>query len=298
VRTEQALNSVKKPGIPANARSVKHNESHSKVPDSFPAATINFLYPSFAILWPGGYHAPLLLIAYGIYRENPGYWNYMTMQIQEKKPADALLLIGPGCPHCPGVLEALGNLIKEGVVGTLEVVNVAIHPQRATAVGTRTVPWVRIGLFELEGALTPDELRLWAERASEASGVGAYLSHLLENQRLDKALALIRATPSILDDLVTLLEQEDTPLVVRIGVGAVMEELEGSGLLNQIFEQLVRLTQAPEPNLRADACHYLALSANPDATPVFRRLLQDEDPDVREIARESLETLGIDSPLH
>jgi thiol-disulfide isomerase/thioredoxin len=217
---------------------------------------------------------------------------------QEKKPADVLLLIAPGCPHCPGVQEALGNLVKEGVVGTLEVVNVAIHPERATAVGTRTVPWVRIGSFELDGALTLDELRLWAERASEDSGIGAYLSHLLENQRLPKALALIQATPSILDDLVALLEQEDTPLVVRIGVGAIMEELEGSDLLNRVFEQLERLTHSPEPYLRADACHYLALSANPDAAPIFRRLLQDQDPEVREIARESLETLEADSSLH
>jgi thiol-disulfide isomerase/thioredoxin len=210
------------------------------------------------------------------------------MNIQEKKPADALLLIAPGCPHCPGVLEALGNLVKEGVVGTLEVVNVAIHPERAANLGTRTVPWVRIGRFELDGAFTPGELRLWAERASEDSGIGPYLSHLLENQRLPKAVALIRTIPSIVDDLLGLLEQSDTPLVVRIGIGAVMEELEGSDLLTGAFERLVQLTHSPEPNLRADACHYLALSANPEAAPVFRRLLQDEDPEVREIAGESL----------
>jgi hypothetical protein len=157
---------------------------------------------------------------------------------------------------------------------------------------------VRIGPFELDGALTPEELRLWAERASEDSGIDAYLSHLLENQQLDKALALIRATPSILNDLLGLLEQSDTPLVVRIGIGAVIEELQGSGLLARAFEQLVQLTHSPEANLRADACHYLALSANPEAKPVFRRLLEDEDPQVREIARESLEALEADGPLH
>jgi thiol-disulfide isomerase/thioredoxin len=220
------------------------------------------------------------------------------VNIHEKKPAAVLLLIAPGCPHCPAVLEVLGNLVKEGAIGTLEVVNVAIHPQRATDVGTRTVPWVRIGPFELDGALTPEELRLWAERASEDSGIDAYLSHLLENQQLDKALALIRATPSILNDLLGLLEQSDTPLVVRIGIGAVIEELQGSGLLARAFEQLVQLTHSPEANLRADACHYLALSANPEAKPVFRRLLEDEDPQVREIARESLEALEADGPLH
>jgi thiol-disulfide isomerase/thioredoxin len=220
------------------------------------------------------------------------------MNISEKKPADALLLIAPGCPHCSGVLETLGNLVKEGVLGTLEVVNVAIHPERASSVGSRSVPWVRIGLFELDGARTREELRLWAERASEDAGIGIYLGHLLENHRLPKAVALIRATPSILDDLVALLEEKDTPLVVRIGVGAVMEELEGSDLLSHAYERLVRLTHSPQSSLRADACHYLALSANREAAPVFRRLLEDENSEVREIARESLESLETDGPLH
>ena len=38
---------------------------------------------------------------------------------------DALLLLAPGCPHCPAVLEGLSGLLKEGVIGRLEAVNVA-----------------------------------------------------------------------------------------------------------------------------------------------------------------------------
>ncbi len=221
------------------------------------------------------------------------------MNSVDKKPVAALLLIAPGCPHCSGVLETLNSLLKEGVIGTLEVVNVAAHPERAEALGIRSVPWVRVGGFESEGAVTPEKLRSWAElSAAEDAGTGAHFSHLLERRRLDQAVALIRADPPRLVELVTLLETEDTPLAVRIGVGAVMEELADSGLLEHAFQRLVQLTHSPEPHIRADACHYLALSGKREALPEFQRLLDDENHEVREIARESLEALAAAGPLH
>ena len=44
-------------------------------------------------------------------------------------PPAALLLLSPSCPHCAAVLEGLAALVKEGVVGRLQVVNVAVHPE-------------------------------------------------------------------------------------------------------------------------------------------------------------------------
>ena len=66
-------------------------------------------------------------------------------------PADALLLIATGCNHCPAVLEGLSRLLKQGRIGRLDVVNLAVHPETGQALGVRSVPWTRIGPFELEG---------------------------------------------------------------------------------------------------------------------------------------------------
>ncbi len=44
-------------------------------------------------------------------------------------PPDALLLIAPGCGHCPAVLEGLTLLLKSGKLGRLEVVNILAHPE-------------------------------------------------------------------------------------------------------------------------------------------------------------------------
>ncbi|MFZ0257771.1 MAG: HEAT repeat domain-containing protein, partial [Gammaproteobacteria bacterium] len=55
---------------------------------------------------------------------------------------DALLLIAPGCAHCPVVLQSLAEMLKAGSLGRLEVVNIVAHPEVAKAVGTRSVPWL------------------------------------------------------------------------------------------------------------------------------------------------------------
>jgi hypothetical protein len=206
-------------------------------------------------------------------------------------PPDALLLLAPGCAHCPTVLEGLVRLVKEGRLGRLEVVSVAAHPEAAAAVGARSVPWTRIGPFELEGTYGPAELRQWAEHAAAGTGMGDYLAHLLEQQRLARAVAAVRESPSRLLDLVELLGSPETPMGVRIGIGAVIEEMEGTDALRSAVPALAALTSSPEPAVRADACHYLGLSGSAEAVPAVASLLDDPQADVREIAAESLALL-------
>ena len=110
---------------------------------------------------------------------------------------DALLLLAPGCPHCPAVLEGLSGLLKEGVIGRLEAVNVALRPERAAELGVRTVPWVRIGPFELEGAQAPAELRRWAEQADSLDGMADYFFQMLTSGRRARVEEMARQEPSL-----------------------------------------------------------------------------------------------------
>jgi len=91
------------------------------------------------------------------------------------KPADTLLLIAPGCPHCQSVLHSLSELVKNGDIGRLEAVNIAVHPEAAQEVNTRTLPWMRLGNYELSGNYSLGELKGWAEKAaSSAASVDLY----------------------------------------------------------------------------------------------------------------------------
>lgn len=201
---------------------------------------------------------------------------------------DTLLLIAPGCAHCPAILTAFGELVKTGSIGRLDIVNIHAHPELADAVGTRTVPWYRIGPFEFEGVMNATELAQWAEAAGHGMGMRRYLTHLLETRRLAKVQQLIAQRPVLLSDLVGLIADLDSPMAVRIGVGAVLEDLAGSTAYAEIVPQLGSLTRSGQAQIRADAAHYLGLSGDAAAAAFLRPLLDDEDQDVREIAAESL----------
>lgn len=206
-------------------------------------------------------------------------------------PPDALLLLGTRCPHCPTVLRELGELLKAGILGSLEAVNIEQRPEIARRLGVRTVPWVRIGPYELEGLRSAGEFRKWAQQADTAAGMTAYLDELLSSGRINKALALIETQPGSIDALLALFADPDTRLNTRIGISAIMEDLQGGTVLRGIIDKLGALTTHAEPRIRGDACHYLALTADKQAAVYIRPLLEDSDSDVRDIARESLEAL-------
>jgi hypothetical protein len=210
---------------------------------------------------------------------------------QPSNVADALVYVGTGCAHCPAVVDGLAHLVKDGRLGRIEVINLSVA-QPPPGDKIRSVPWTRIGPFELIGAVSTAELAEWAERAASGEGWAAYYAYLIEHRRLEEVERLVRERPGTLFDLLALLGDADTPMAVRIGIGALVEDLAAGQVLATAVPVLVQLTLSDLPQARADACHYLGLSMDPAAIPAVQRLLNDEQPDVREIAADTLALFG------
>ncbi len=189
------------------------------------------------------------------------------------------------------MIENLSRLVKEGRLGRLEIVNLETDPDIAAELGIRTVPWFRIGNFLFDGVMPYDELAEWAQLAADNSGQMDYLIYQLEHQQLAEVVRQVREHPSYLIELIPLIGDLEAPMAVRIGIGALIEELEQDPALEQAVPALERLTLSPEPQVRADACHYLGLCGDPVAIPVVRNLLDDDDAEVGEIAAETLAML-------
>lgn len=221
------------------------------------------------------------------------------MTTEETGPPDVTLLVGTGCSHCQAVLNAFGRLLKEGHVGRLDVINASVHPEEARRRGARSVPWMEIGTYHLEGAHSYGELAAWIDASRDDSQGAAYLGHLLETGRLDTAVQRARERVEERRHLLALMASDDTPMTVKIGVGAAMEELAEAGLLEEIVDEIVALTRSGNAQVRADACHFLALSRSPAAVPRLEEMAAgDESPEVREIAAESLEAIREETPRH
>lgn len=201
---------------------------------------------------------------------------------------DALLFTTPACPHCAAVKTNLNALLQEGLIASLEVVDTAAETARAQALGVHSVPWFRLGALQFEGAMPLGELRLWAERAARAEGVRDYFFEMLKSGKRAEVEQFIRQQPQQAAVLGDLLLDPGASMAVRIGIGAVLEELQGTGLLEALAPKLAQILHDPEPRNRADAAHYLSLIANAAALDELRNYLDDADPAVREIVQEAL----------
>ncbi len=205
---------------------------------------------------------------------------------------DALLFIASQCPHCPVVLAGLAELVKQGTIGRLEVVNIENHPDAAQALAVRTVPWLRIGLFQLAGVRTQTELETWAHRAASNEGMADAFHDLLKQADLAQVLRLIEAESTRLATLLPIVANPEASLNVKLGVGVVFEEFAGQPALHALVADLGGLTQHADARVRADACHLLSLTHSAAAPSWLQAALQDENAEVREIAAESLDALG------
>lgn len=208
---------------------------------------------------------------------------------------DAVLLLTPVCPHCPAVLEAMAQLVKRGVIGRLEVINLAQHPAAGERFGgVRSVPWIRIGKLDFHGSHSLAELEHWAGIANHDQGISEYLIVHLKDGQISLIESKLRAHPDWFRLLLAIIPDMDAPMQARIGVGALFETFAGEPLLEATIAPLTLLSRHADHRVRGDACYYLGLSRSPAARAALMQCLQDDSAEVREIARESL--AGIPTP--
>lgn len=200
----------------------------------------------------------------------------------------ALLFTTPACPYCPGVKQALSQLLAEGAIGALEVVDATRETARAAALGVRGVPWLKLGSLQFDGAMTLGELRSWAQRAATPQGVRDYCFEMLKSGQRAKVEALIRDNPAQSAVLAELAFDADAGMETRLGVGAVLEELQGAGLTDAMVPLLAARLVESESRHRADAAHFLSLIGGPAVQDVLRPYVDDADPEVREIVHDTL----------
>jgi thioredoxin-like negative regulator of GroEL len=201
----------------------------------------------------------------------------------------AILLTTPGCVHCAALKKILDKFLSEGLLTQLEVIDIANHPEVAGTYGVKSVPWLKLGPFEFSGAQREPELRSWIKKLHTPQGIAAYIKHLLATDDLDLAISLIRNNPAMIEDVITLVTEEDKDIKLQLGISAIFEEFEGSALLQTVVDQLGELAAHDNPKVRADVAHFLALSHTEKAKVFLRQLAQDSDREVREVASDALQ---------
>jgi len=190
------------------------------------------------------------------------------------------------------MLTSLADLVKQGAVGRLEVVNLEQHPEVGQALGARSVPWLRLGRIELAGVHSKAELAEWAAKADSEAGMADWFHLLLKEGQLPRAQEMIEADPALLAAVLPIVGNVEASLNVRLGAGVLLENFAGTDALRALLPRLGELSQHADARVRADACHYLGLTGDAAAKPWLEARINDEDADVREIAAESLQVIS------
>lgn len=209
-------------------------------------------------------------------------------EMSEERVPDALLLMTAGCPHCPAALQSLTMLLKENAIGRLEIINVAIHADEAEARGVKSVPWIQIGPYEVEGVSSPGKLRELAKGINDDAVFDAWLLETLKAGHRQKFESLVRREPHRIHALARLMRNPETSMAIRLGIGAVLEELHGTGLTEPLITSLGEMLKLEDRLLRADACHFLTLIGGEGIRHSIQECKNDADPEIREMAEEWL----------
>ena len=221
------------------------------------------------------------------------------MNKPENFTPSATMLLSSHCAYCPAVLEALTKLIKDGDIAKLQVINLEKNPDAMQHYNVRSVPWVKIGNHELSGSQTYDALKQrvsWAIEDAQQDNSTDYkvsdIDFLLSDGQVNKVISAINSDPSLMQHIMTLLGDSGTVLSSRIGIGVVFEELAGTDILTSHINELQALSQHDDERIRADAYHYLGMTADRSVTSFLKTALTHEKNEaLQEIITDSLDEL-------
>lgn len=205
-----------------------------------------------------------------------------------------LMFMGTQCTFCGPMMQMLTEFMKAGRIAELRVVNIEANPELARQYGIRSVPWLQIGPFELAGSRSKQELLLWIERASSFEGLSEYLEEVLSEGKMEYANKLIKRYPQALENVIDLMADPEAKINVRLGVGVIIEDMATSDAFKRVIPRLIEYLSNDDARIRGDACHYLSLTKDVSYVPAIKKLLSDENEEVREIAQDSLDDLAVE----
>lgn len=204
----------------------------------------------------------------------------------------ATLVVTSSCPHCASMLTLLSKMLKNGDIATLKLINADRAKSLALQLGVRSVPWLALDYVRLTGGLSEAELHRWVGKIQTGEAMTEYLLSALGSGRLDEVTELVQGNRRYLLGIIELLKLPTLEFKVKLGVSAVVEQIQGSDILQSCIGELGELLKSAEDSVRVDVLYFLSLSASQDAVVYVRPFVDNPNPVVREAALEALQTLG------
>jgi len=199
------------------------------------------------------------------------------------------VLAAPGCPHCPIAVGNAIELILASPLVELAVVDVTAEPERADALGAKSVPVVIID-GELVLVQTPSVKRLVElalSRGTEGYEEVLFDTLVKRGRHAEAAAALPGRERRFIE------WWGQSTLTERISLMLVAEEALAvkDDAMDKLVDRLIPLLAHEDASVRGDTVDLLGRIGHPGARMAMAALVDDPVRDVAEVAREALEDL-------
>ncbi len=202
-----------------------------------------------------------------------------------------------GCHLCPQMEKIFGNMQNKGSIDALDIINLAHQPELARQMNIRSVPYYFIDGVGFGGLKSEQEIEQILNQDTQKNWQQLIVEELSSGQ-LEAAETLIRQHAAAREAMLELLGNEQTTLVVRIGLSAVIESLAADGLLDDQEPVFRKLASSANPAIAQDALYYLSLLDSPTSLKTLQDIAQDRQHPLYSQAGEILQEMLDDQVVH
>lgn len=202
-----------------------------------------------------------------------------------------------GCHVCPEMERIFHQLKQQGEISELKVFDVKDHPQLAQQYHIRSVPHYLINGVAFTGLKSQGEI-LKLLQSEENQRLQQWITDQLAEGQLDEVESRIDQQPPLREAAMQLLENIDTPLMVRIGLSAVIESLAEQGVFNSFAARFIMLADHPEDRIAIDAIYYLQLLSTPSTLNKLSEIAQHGRAELKMQAQELLLEISASAVKH
>ena len=207
------------------------------------------------------------------------------------------LFVMPGCPVCPQMERLFEQLKQDGQIDELEVIDITRSPERASALGVRSAPSYLVNGALFSGLKTRKDIEDLLQQSTGGKW-RSLLSEELSEGGMEAAREAVLKEQAAREALFDLLEDPETPLVVRIGLSAIIEELAEQGSLEPYLPRLLALLDNPDQRIALDGLYYLSMLQAPEAVQALSQIADDDRHPLQQQARELLQEQADSASLH
>jgi glutaredoxin len=207
-------------------------------------------------------------------------------------PTKVEVMMSPTCPHCPLVVGLVNQLALASSYLEVSIVDVALFADHAQQYGVRAVPTVVIdGQDQLVGDISEEILVDNLTNRDPSSFHPETFKKIIKEGDAERLAGMMVAESDLYSGALELLSDPDWS--VRMGMMVVLEGVaeRSPDLVRNAYPLLLKLLDHEDRNQRGDAAYLLGLIGDASALEHLEMLLNDENPEVAEAAREAVEQI-------